>query len=303
MTIPSVFTYSNRLGSHIKAALAFAGSWPTKARVFSVAGTLVAVLVGAAATAPSAEADTWEQEHLAPWIGVVYKTQDLHDDSMPYPVDRNNPHVVQVRANITIPCLPDNAPNGSYYAWVGIGGVYSTHMVRAGLSAEMRRDGDTPIKTYTAWVDVRSLPSFVPSSYWSYLNSFTPINPKSINISTQVCGEPIPVSIMSRPQNDGVNISIDDKSDIEPVQPDFTTTEYVFQSTKNVEDAFKNVKFSDAFITAWNVRHNNDTFAAVTQKGDVWAYDGIQPVSQTNEGSTINFIRWAIPPLWWLGQR
>ncbi|WP_157254536.1 G1 family glutamic endopeptidase [Nonomuraea typhae] len=136
--------------------------------------------LGSGLAAPQVRAQSASAPWYYRWSGLVF--HELRDSSDP---DRRSTTFYSVEANIKIPCLPDDAPPGIYYAWVGLGGINSGRIIRAGLSAEMRRDGNTRIKTYRLWAESRAV-------RWSWnppAASLPPAPGFTRELGDQLCGD------------------------------------------------------------------------------------------------------------------
>ncbi|MFI6484570.1 hypothetical protein ACIBH1_42085 [Nonomuraea sp. NPDC050663] len=98
------------------------------------------------ATMATTLSDASANADVHPWSGMYFNGfKHPYQDGQP----RRRPSAAE--ASITVPCLPDTAPAGTYYAWVGLGGVWERPMVRAGLAARLVRDGDRVEKSYFAF--------------------------------------------------------------------------------------------------------------------------------------------------------
>ncbi len=176
----------------------------------------------------------------APWVGLTFHgVARPNGDGTVSRLAR----ITHIRADIAIPCLPDTATDGAYYAWIGIGGLHSGHTLRVGVSAMMTHVNGAPVRTYRVWGESRShiQNPFAPS-YWRYL---TPAPTTVPPWPTDLCGRSVPAELSAngRASVDRVNVS-------GPGTADLRDAEYVVQATNSMGGMANGTRFRDAFIDA-----------------------------------------------------
>ncbi len=84
------------------------------------------------------------------WAG--YGFDGIHNPTYPH----DPPQISQiwgVSAWVKVPCIGTTGPLGTFHAWVGMGGVRSNYLIRAGVSAGSYTDRNGQRQTsYWAWV-------------------------------------------------------------------------------------------------------------------------------------------------------
>jgi len=101
-------------------------------------------------TVPSAHAAS---QRIGYWAGIGF--DGIHDPS----INLTIPKIAELTAHISVPCIPQSAPRGTFHAWLGIGGVRTNNVVQAGITAGSFNDRNGVFQTnYFAWV--------APPSQW-----------------------------------------------------------------------------------------------------------------------------------------
>jgi hypothetical protein len=259
-------------------------------RQISAATLLGIALVGAQPAAPAQASDFGSL--YAPWVGLAF-----HGAAMPNG-DGTVSHlarITHIRADIAIPCLPDTAVDGAYYAWIGIGGLHSGYTLRVGVSATMTHVNGTSVRTYRVWGESRFHfeSPFVPSFWRSLLPIPTAVPPQP----DDACGRSVPVELSA----DGM-ATVDGVRVTGPGTTDLRDVEYVVQATEGLAGLASGTRFYGAFITAPLPGGAVDTFDIGGQRpyaDPPRTYGAMKPVYSCDGLPKFGVVIWPsfLPPL------
>jgi hypothetical protein len=192
----------------------------------ATAAVVMALLAGQPAAALPARADTSARAAYHPWAGLIFR--HLQD---PYVPARHSDTIDAIEADISIPCLPDTAPAGTYYAWIGLGGVYQRSMIRAGVAARLTRDGGRVQKSYFAWAESWTARGFVASLRPRIPAENARVTASNWNSADTICRNSVPVLVSSEGwvRFGGDTMTGRNIPALRRVTRSFTTAEFVLQ--------------------------------------------------------------------------
>lgn len=194
------------------------------------------ILLSLFSVVPSASATP---HAVGAWAG--YGFDGIHDKAQQLDI----PKISEVTAQIEIPCIPSTAPLGTFHTWIGIGGVRTNNVIKAGVSAGSYKDRNGVIQTqYLAWI---AAPSQLQRLLFpSYLQFFTFSCPDTISIEVSANGHYL-ISSAKDPNNGSRRI---DNPSLGAA--DVSTAEFVTEGSGQTLAASDRVTFWDCFIHGSN---------------------------------------------------